>query len=390
MTRSISVRLSVGTLSMIVLLGVTWLAATISANTLRANYVHTVGSVDALTAAVLRTGALRDDEETGLRGYLLTGQPEFLQPYRAAQQALPALSRHIDALTAGDPKERAAILSRRRLARDWEQWAADALRYPTAFPFRSAASVAQQRTGKRLFDRYRAATNGLLITLDAERQRDLTASLDALVRLTQLFGVLFAAAIGLGLLLGWRTTRAVSQPLRLLERAADAIGRGDLTRPVAVRGAREFVHLATRLDAMRAQLQGQRTLAALLGSTLRVDEIYAEFAAQARALTPFDRLSLVMMENDGTAARTPYATGPGTEAVDGAVLLPIDETARGDLLRAGKYLVRDDLAALPPAALSKGELAIQAAGLRSSAIVPLMVAGHLVGALNLGSARPGV
>ncbi len=71
MTRSISVRLSVGTLCMIVLLGVTWLAATVGTNALRANYVHTVDSVDALTTAVLRASTLRDDEETGLRGYLL-------------------------------------------------------------------------------------------------------------------------------------------------------------------------------------------------------------------------------------------------------------------------------------------------------------------------------
>jgi len=389
MTRSISVHLSVGTVSLIILLGVTWLAATLSTGTLRAHYVHTVDSVDALTAAVLRSGTLGDDEETGLRGYLLTGQREFLQPYRAAQQALPALSRHIDALSATEPVARALILAQRRLARDWEGWAAATLRQRTTVLLPSPASVAQQRTGKRLFDRYRAATQGLLLTLDAERRSDLVNTLDALTRLTQLFSVLFAVAIGLGLLLGWWTIRAVRQPLRLLGRAADAIGRGDLTRPVALRGAREFVHLAARLDAMRAQINGQRALAVLLGSTLRVEEIYVELAAQARALTPFDRFTLTTVEDDGTAVRVAYTTGWGADAMDGAPR-PIDTTAPGRRLSAGECLMRDDLAALPPDAIGGDEQVLQAAGLRSSASVPLMASGQLFGTLTLASAHPGL
>jgi len=320
---------------------------------------------------------------------LLTGQPEFLQPYRAAQKALPALARRTDLLAAAAPDARALILSRRRLAREWEQWAAPLLRQsPTSRPA-VVASLASQRRGKYLFDRYRAATDHLLAHLDEQRQDDLAASLATLTRLNELLGWLFAGAIGLGLLLGWRTTRAVRRPLRMLERAADAIGRGDLTRFVSVQGACEFVHLAARLDAMRAQLQGQRALTALLGSTLQLHEIYPELATQVRALAPVDRFSLAIVADDESVVRVAYAAGVGADKVEHGALPPLDEAVRVHLARTGECLIREDLAALSPDALSEGERGVQADGLRASAVIPLLAEGRLVGALALWSVHPG-
>src|SRR5260370_4238504 len=84
----------------VLLVGLT--AAFSSTQLLRTNFTHTVNTVDALSTTVAQITKLRDDEETGLRGCLLTGDAPFQQPYLAASKALPALQRRADTLMVGD------------------------------------------------------------------------------------------------------------------------------------------------------------------------------------------------------------------------------------------------------------------------------------------------
>ncbi len=60
-----------------------------------------------LTAQSLR-GALQDAER-GQRGYLLTGQSAYLEPYHTAVRVAPALLRQLKELTADDPDEKRQI-----------------------------------------------------------------------------------------------------------------------------------------------------------------------------------------------------------------------------------------------------------------------------------------
>ncbi len=228
-SRSIVVRLSASTLAVVALLGLTWLCAAVSADRLRASYAHTVNTIDALSGAVLQGVKLRDDEETGLRGYLLTGRQRFLQPYDAARRALPALRYRQDLLMVAEPVALPLVRAERRAGDAWDRWAMGVLGHPLPAPRDVAALIAQQDHGKVLFDRYRAAANRIIARLDGARQEDLRASVATSVMTDRLFAALFAGAISLGLLLGWRAMRAVTRPLAALRRAAEAIGQGDLT-----------------------------------------------------------------------------------------------------------------------------------------------------------------
>ncbi len=222
-SRSIVVRLSASTLAVVALLGLTWFCAAVSADRLRASYAHTVNTIDALSGAVLQGVKLRDDEETGLRGYLLTGRQRFLQPYDAARRALPALRQRQDLLAVAEPAALPLVRAERRAGDAWDRWATDVLAHPLPAPRDVAALIAQQDHGKVLFDRYRAAANRIIARLDGARQEDLRASVATSVMTDRLFAALFAGAISLGLLLGWRAMRAVTRPLAALRRAAEAI-----------------------------------------------------------------------------------------------------------------------------------------------------------------------
>jgi CHASE3 domain sensor protein len=50
------------------------------------------------------------DVETGQRGFVITGQERFLDPWRDAQRALPGASRRLEQLTADDTQHDQAIL----------------------------------------------------------------------------------------------------------------------------------------------------------------------------------------------------------------------------------------------------------------------------------------
>ena len=74
---------------------------TVTAGHLQSTDHQRSGSTRALVAAnQLEQSVL--DLETGLRGYLLAGQPTFLEPYQAAVDRYPALARSLQAATVGD------------------------------------------------------------------------------------------------------------------------------------------------------------------------------------------------------------------------------------------------------------------------------------------------
>jgi len=311
--RSIVVRLSAHTLAVVALLGLTWLGATVSADRLRAHYAHTVDTLDTLSAAVLHGAMLRDDEETGLRGYLLTERPRFLQPYDAARRAFPVLHHRQDLLATAEPAALPLLRVQRRAGEAWDQWAAGVLAHPTTAPRGTAALVAQQDQGKALFDRYRAATARVIARLDADRQADLRASVALLTATNHIFAALFIGAIGLGLLLGWQATRAVTRPLTALRQAARAIGAGDLAHPVVGRGAREFVALAVEMDAMRDALAARDVALVAAQGELR--------AREEQLRTTYDAMAcgVVVVDPDGVVV----AANPAVEEVWGLAAVAV-------------------------------------------------------------------
>lgn len=391
MRSSIRARLVAGYIAVVVLLALAWATTTISTTTLRANYTHTVNTVDALSAMVLQGSKLRSDEETGLRGYLLTGRPAFLQPYLSAQRAIPALRHNILVLAAGDTRLTSLLHARAKTAQTWEQWATGVLRQSAPTSFRTAAFIAQQQRGKHLFDQYRTATAELIHYLDTRRQHDLQSSLAMLAGMNALLAGIFASAVGLMLLIGWRTTRAVTQPLERLGHAAAAIGHGDLTQRVAVEGAREFRRLGENMEWMRRQLSNQHALATIVGSTLRLDDVYARFAAGVREVVPYDRLTLIMLDEDGaTGAEITYAIGLGADRFGRGTRFAISDTTWQQTYVDREYLIRSDLATLEPHELSRAEQALLAIGVRAQAILPLHAKGQMIGALTLSSTTPDI
>jgi len=67
------------------------------------------------------------DMETGLRGYLLNGNPTFLQPYVQAKEQLPALFKEIKSFTADSPEQSAKLNYIIQLQTRWQAKLAEPL-----------------------------------------------------------------------------------------------------------------------------------------------------------------------------------------------------------------------------------------------------------------------
>jgi signal transduction histidine kinase/DNA-binding response OmpR family regulator len=140
----------------------------------------------------------------------------------------------------------------------WERWAQQLLARPPAGPSSSsAAGIVQQREGERLFDAYRVASRRVLHYLDVSQNAELHEGLSTFATLNPVLAATVGVAFILLALIGWVTIRIVAQPLDRLRLAAEAIGRGDLSKPVKTEGAYEFRLLARSMDEMRRQLHSQ-------------------------------------------------------------------------------------------------------------------------------------
>ncbi|MFY0582024.1 sensor histidine kinase [Cystobacter fuscus] len=145
-----------------------------------------------------RARQLLVDRETGLRGYLLTGKPVFLEPYQTAGRELPAVVDALEQSLADEPEQRAWMKELRERWRDWEQFADG--EFSLFHEGGDWLAVVRSGVGKTRMDAIRAT----LDTMGAEtRQRANLRALEAerAGRTVLLFGGLWTLAVGV--LLAW-------------------------------------------------------------------------------------------------------------------------------------------------------------------------------------------
>jgi signal transduction histidine kinase len=106
-----------------------------------------------------RSRKLLIDKETGLRGYLLTGDRAFIEPLENAKRELPGVVEALSLLLRDDSEQMARFLNAQRLVSDWQEWADAQLDQVRAgMPSSAPAEV----VGKKKMDAIRAAMDGLI------------------------------------------------------------------------------------------------------------------------------------------------------------------------------------------------------------------------------------
>ena len=113
----------------------------------------------ALIAELEVTLSTLKDAETGQRGYLLTGEPEYLQPYDRAVEAVRGHIDHLEALTRNNPAQQQVLRELQDLSRRKLDELAETIRLHQAGDPVGALRLVESGTGRELMDRIRASVD---------------------------------------------------------------------------------------------------------------------------------------------------------------------------------------------------------------------------------------
>jgi signal transduction histidine kinase len=216
------------------------------------------------------------NEETGVRGFALTNEPSFLEPYdsglRDERRAYRELEGH--GAVVGPPLS-ADVEAVRASADEWRAgYVAPTLIRPSP-PQREA--IAKDLQGKRLFDHLRTSLARLRSTLQAKDTRSrerLQSAADTLQALLIVAAVLILGGV---LAAGLVLRRTVTRPLARLGAEARRVAGGEFSAPMTpAAGPREVAQTSVEIDAMRRRIVDE--LAA-------VEAARAQLEAQALELT---------------------------------------------------------------------------------------------------------
>jgi C4-dicarboxylate-specific signal transduction histidine kinase len=186
--------------------------------------VHTTEVLETLQAA--KEAML--DQETGVRGYLITGEETFLEPYHSGGDSFTAAIRKAKDLTSDNPAQQIQLDELKELARNWSGIAQREIALMAKPETREEARAVEASTaGKTAMDRIRAKVDEI-----AQFERDLLAQRDAVqarayataYAMTILGG---ATSLIIALLMGVLLTRGITVPITRMTDAMAALAKGD-------------------------------------------------------------------------------------------------------------------------------------------------------------------
>jgi len=211
-------------------------------------------SIRPAQAQAYRMQAALVDQETGVRGYGITGDARFLQPYTSGRVVEAHAAAQLRALAGPDRPMAADLAAIQRAAARWRgRYAVPLIDRARHGPLNGADAVLLDQS-KQAFDHLRALFRAQNAHL-AQAAGAASASLDR-ARTSQdwayagilVFLLLASAGLALGL------HRAVLRPLGQLRAGSQLVADGDYSRPIEPTGPADLRAVAAAVEAMRSEL----------------------------------------------------------------------------------------------------------------------------------------
>jgi len=232
---------------------VVFLVLVTSIGGLRQGELHTRRSEEVRQAVEVSERSVID-LETGLRGYLLTGERRFLAPYLQARATLGPELTHLAALTSEDSTQHARVRGLVAAVGSYESSYAAPLAAGDG-RLTDAQNVAVTSRGKRLLDALRARFMTLEDTEQLRStQRRSAATVSAHTAMTDAIAG-FAVLVLLLIAVAAYIARAVLRPIRCATEAAVRLGEGELDVGVPEQGRGEVGALGRAFNSMSRTLR---------------------------------------------------------------------------------------------------------------------------------------
>ncbi len=196
------------------------------------------------------------DAETGQRGYVMTGEERYLEPYRSAIEAVSQRLNDLRKLTADNHNQQRRLDALEPLIKDKFEELKETIDLRKSKGLEAALKVVLTDQGKKKMDEIRNVIGEMENEEDAllkQRSEEEKARAKS-TEFTIIFGTLFALA--LLTFAGFLITRNISTPLQEISSAAQKIASGDLTVTVSSDSRRDEVGvLAQTFVRMTQSLQ---------------------------------------------------------------------------------------------------------------------------------------
>jgi CHASE3 domain sensor protein len=145
--------------------------------------------------------SLLTDAETGQRGYIITGQQQYVEPYNTAVAALPNRIANFRRLTADNTQQQQNITTFEGLADRRMAIIRDAISARQNGGFEAAAKIVAAGEGKRVMDAARTVVTRMLSEEDrlwherglAQRDHETAVAISSIALLAAAFAVLVIA-----------------------------------------------------------------------------------------------------------------------------------------------------------------------------------------------------
>jgi signal transduction histidine kinase len=333
------------------------------------------------------------DIETGQRGFIITGEERFLQPWREARAAFPGQAAEFQRIAAGSGDDQGTHARQiTRLAANYiKNYSVPLVQTAREDPD-AARTVQVTAEGKRQVDNLRSqlaqfrATERALLT-----QRQATADANA-QRATIAASAGLGASVALVLLSGGYLIRQVVRPVRDAAGVARRVAAGDLSARMPENGPGEVGTLQHSFNAMAGSLQAShhelrrvadeqaalRRVATLVASGAPPAQVFAAVAAETGEMLGATSAAVARYEPDA-AVTVLGAWGASPQAAQalpiGSRWPPEEGSIPAEVLRTGQPAVRSACDRTP------GEMAAWAAqhGIHSALASPVFVEGRLWG-----------
>ena len=204
------------------------------------------------------------NQETGFRGYLLSGEEKFLEPYRAGWDGFNKAWNDAKSLTSDNPVQQQRLDDIRQMAEKWHNTIAEHAISLMAHPETQAAArqIEISGAGKESMDGLRGKVAEVVDTesgLLATRQAALTSALDVV---TQVIIASIVISLLISIAAGYMMTKTIANPVgdvsEALAKLATPLQTGRLDEVGRIQGASQAVENAFRdiSDVLKAVSMG--------------------------------------------------------------------------------------------------------------------------------------
>jgi len=206
------------------------------------------------------------DAESGQRGFIITGDESFLQPYYVGIFKFGDLLEIEKKLVSDDPSQvqRLELISEK--FKEWIEKSAkpeielariihQSKDTTEHLEIGGVASLLQTGIGKNILDEIRNEFDVfLLIENELKDQRFQDAKTTA--RNTEnVISIFLAISIGVGLFTTFSTSRSITKPIKYLKQAADKVGKGNLDFEIKSKSNDEIGELSVQFNDMRKSIK---------------------------------------------------------------------------------------------------------------------------------------